>query len=472
MLRPGPFISRPERKRPKRNGGKKGKLRGSGGSYGLATLTATGQFDTEKEQFLVTGGVSHKDGRRDNSDKDQGHLTLGFDQKKEGKELQINAKAYVSDHGIPGPTYKPTPDAGQRYEKGSLDLKYKGFSGETDYTLKAWTDVTKLDDTSQSGDLYTLDTLTAGAGSDVFLALGDRGDELRLGAQAEHNRVDHTLTGKHDRTRVSGHTEYTIRSGSAAYTLGGRADYTNDFNFSPGSHAGLSLSLSKATQVKVNAGYTEHIPTFNQLYQPSHGAVDQVRGNPDLDKERIVSASLGLEHAVTEKVNVSASLFRTDSRDLIKYQRDSEDVSEPINIGRAYKQGIETGLKFGITKNTGVELSYILQETENKDNGMRLSYAPTHSGKLIFKTVLPFKTRLEWITRGYSKQYSDTENTEGERLDPYLTTDLKLSHPLVLGKKKALVFANLHNIFDKGYASHYGYPDDGIGLELGMSISF
>ena len=29
--------------------------------------------------------------------------------------------------------------------------------------------------------------------------------------------------------------------------------------------------LSKATQIKINTGYTEHIPSFSQLYQPSHG---------------------------------------------------------------------------------------------------------------------------------------------------------------------------------------------------------
>ncbi|WDP91024.1 MAG: TonB-dependent receptor [Desulfobacter sp.] len=452
--------------------GKKGKIRVAGGSYGLAVLSATGQVDTRDNQFLISGGLSHKDGRRDNSDRDQAHLTMGFARKKEGRQFQVNAKAYVSDHGIAGPTYNPTPSARQRYEKASLDMKYKGFTDKTDYTLKAWTDVKQLDETAQNGDPSKLDTLTAGMGADLFLSEWDNTNELRFGGLAEHNRVDHTLSGKHNRTRVSAHTEYNIRTAPAVYTLGARGDYTNDFDFSPGGHAGASLNLSKATQVKANAGYTEHIPSFGQLYQPSHGAVDQVRGNPDLDKERIVSLSLGLDHSFPEGHKFSVSLFRTDSHDLIKYQRDSSNISEPENIDRAYKQGIEAAAKFALSDKTGIELSYILQETENKDNNKDLSYAPAHSAKLIFKTEIFTKTRLEWTTRGYSKQYSDNDNTEAERLDPYLTTDVKLSRPVTLMGNKGVVFANVHNLFDKDYAAHYGYPDDGIKLELGMSLSF
>ena len=171
---------------------------------------------------------------------------------------------------------------------------------------------------------------------------------------------------------------------------------------------------------------------------------------------------MGLEHEFGQRVRLSAAIFRSDSWDLIKYQRDSNAVSVPENISRAFKHGLETVLKVGFTKQTGVELSYVLQDTENKDNSNALSYAPVHSGKLIFKTVLPTKTRLEWITRGYTKQYSDNANTDSERLDPYLTSDLKLTHPVGLWGKKAIVFANVHNLFDKDYASHYGYPDDGI----------
>ncbi|WP_084813685.1 TonB-dependent receptor plug domain-containing protein [Desulfogranum japonicum] len=325
---------------------KKGKIRATGGSYGFGTLSATGQLDTESSQYLVSGGASHKDGTRDNSQKDQGHLNLGYTYKEDGRELQVNGKAYISDHGIAGPTYNPTPDAEQRYEKASLDLQYKGFTDDADYTLKGWTDAKRLDETSQSGEKSKLDTATAGLGSDFYFSVDDDDNELRIGGQFEQSWVDHTLSGEHDRSSVSTHSEYNIRQEFSVYTLGGRVDYTNDFDFSPGGHLGMSHEFSETTQVKANIGYSEHVPTFSQLYQPSHGAIDQVRGNPDLDKEKIFSMSLGVEQDIFDRHTLSVSLFRTDSMDLIKYQRDDNNISSPLNIDQAYKQGVEATLKF------------------------------------------------------------------------------------------------------------------------------
>lgn len=447
-----------------------GKVRASAGSCGLASGSATGMVNTSQRQVLATGGYSHNDGRRDNSQKDQGHMSIGYDKKDQGRHLQINGKAFVSDHGISGPDFNRTPNARQRYEKASLDLKYDGFVDSLDYTFKTWGDLKRLDDTANNGSQSSLDTISAGLGTDFFLTDESEKKELKIGGLAEHIHVDHTLTGEHDRTRVSAHMETHIRTHPLVYTLGARAEYTNDFYFSPAGHAGASYAASKDTVFKASAGYSEHVPSFGQLYQPSHGAVDQVRGNPDLDKEKIVSLTTGMEHRFHEKYSLSVSLFRTDTWDLIKYQRDSNQVNEPVNLDRAYNQGIETLFKFALDENTSMDVSYIWQDTKNQDKD--LSYAPTHSVKLIFKTKLKTGTRLEWTTRGYTQQYSDNLNTEAERIDPYLATDVKISHPITLFEKKALVFADVHNLFDKDYSSHYGYPDDGIKLECGFSVNF
>ena len=459
-------------KKQKNKGGEKGKIRALAGSFGLFSASATGQVDTADSQFLVSGGASHKDGKRENSQKDLAHLSFGYNKKKEGRQIQANAKTYVSDRGVSGPTYNLTPDAQQKCAKTSFDLKYKGYKDDTDYTLKAWTDIKKLDETAQNGDESSLDTLAAGVGADFFLPGNSKDDEIKIGGIADYNQVDHTLTGEHDRTRMGTHAEYNLRSRPFVYTLGARADYTNDFDFSPGGHAGVSYEFSKETQIKANAGYTENIPSFGQLYQSTHGSIDQVRGNPDLDPERIVSLNIGVDHSFSKNHQFSIALFRTDCWDLIKYQRDSNNISSPQNVDRAYKHGLETSLTFVFSDMTEIELNYILQTSENKDNGKYLSYTPSHTGKLVFKTAFKTKTRLEWIMRAYSTQYTDNENDETEKLDPYMTTDIKLAQPLTLFKLKALGFVNIHNLFDKDYSSHYGYPDDGIRVEIGLSLNF
>ena len=449
-----------------------GKLRVTGGSYGLVSGSATGRFDSEKSQVMVTGGYSHKDGHRTNSQKDQGHLSVGYDKKDEGRHLQLNGKAFISDHGIAGPLFNLTPNATQRYEKASLDAKYDGFTDAVDYTLKTWGDFKNLDENANDGSESSLKTFSAGLGTDLFLWGGSEENELKIGGQAEHIRVDHTVTGEHDRTRVSAHTETNIRTHPMVYTLGARAEYTNDFDFSPGAHAGISYAVGTDTVLKTSVGYSEHVPSFSQLYQPSHGAIDQVRGNPDLDKEKIVAVSAGIDHRFQGKHTASLSLFRTDTWDLIKYQRGDDLVSIPENVDRAVKQGIETTLKFVFTEKTSADISYIWQDTENRDNEKSLSYAPEHTVKLILKTTFKPGTRVEWTTRGYSKQFSDIDNTDAEKLDAYFATDVKVTHPIMVRQRKALLFAHVHNLFDEDYSSHYGYPDDGLKVECGFSLNF
>ncbi|BBO67622.1 hypothetical protein DSCA_15520 [Desulfosarcina alkanivorans] len=83
------------------------------------------------------------------------------------------------------------------------------------------------------------------------------------------------------------------------------------------------------------------IPTFGQLYQPSHGSIDQVRGNPDLDEERIWSYDAVVEYRRDASHLIQFSLFRTDTRDPIVYGRGDDLVYRPINADRSWRHGVE-----------------------------------------------------------------------------------------------------------------------------------
>ncbi len=456
-----------------KKGVKNGRVRMSAGSYGLANVSATCKVDADNSDYMISGGAGHNDGKRDNSQKDQGHLSLHYGKDADLFKYQVNAKAFVSDHGVSGPTYNPTPNAGQRYEKASLDVKLDGMAQQAlDYDVKAYLDVKKLEDTANNGDVAELDAFTTGFGTNFFITNSAEKNEFRFGTLAEHSRVDHTLSGDHERNLASLHGVYTLRSAPFNLTTGLRSDYTNDFHFSPGGHAGLSYELSEKTIVKGNAGYSENIPSFGQLYQPSHGSIDQVRGNPDLEKEKIVSLSLGITHTFENKNELEFSLFRTDTRDLIKYQRGIDLISRPDNINRAYKQGLETSIRFHLTSSTDLDLNHIWQTTENKDNGKKLSYAPEHTLKVILKTKFKTGTKLELTARHYSDQFTDNLNTESEKIKTYITTDAKILHPVLVLKKKAELFVHIHNLFNTDFESHYGYPDDGFKVQAGININF
>ena len=452
----------------------RGRLRTGVGSFGRFDLNGSWKLTREDTNLLLAAGYGHVDGHRENSQRDKGHFSFNWDKETDSLlNIQVNGKYYLSDHGVSGPTYNPTPHARQRYEKGSLDMKVKGLMGDAlDYEIKAFGDVTNLEDTSNTGEKATLDALSTGAGGEVFWsnAAGDR--ELRMGTLVKAQQVDHTLTGEHDRTQVSLHAMHTMKMHPFLLTMGARGDYSNDFYFSPAGNLGLSYEVMPDLLVKTNVGYTTNLPSFGQLYQPSHGSIDQVRGNPDLDEERITTWTLGIQKNFRKKSYMELTAFRTDSRDLIKYQRGEDLISRPENVDNAWKQGVEATFKYKFSKGLSLDLNHVWQKTENEDNGKELSYAPDHAFKATVKSKLSGGTRLESCLRAYSRQFTDTDNTAEEIIHGYATVDAKVIHPVTLTGRSGEVYLHLINLLDRDYYSHYGYPDDGLRFVCGLNINF
>jgi len=460
--------------RPGKSMEKDGRINVSGGSYGLANFSGSHKAGNKKSNTLFSAGFDRADGKRTNSEENNANLSVNWDHSTDNlTQYQINGKYFHSEHGVAGPTYNPTPNAEQRYDKGSLDVKMKGVWGDSaDYDVKAYGDTAHLKDRSNSGDVYTMDLYEIGTGAEVVWSELKAKHDIRLGGFVEQVQVDHTQTGDHQRETSSIHIEHTYRMDHAALTTGARGDYTNDFDFNPAGNLGLMVDIASLAIIKASVGYSVNLPSFGQLYQPSHGSYDQVRGNPDLTEEQVVSYTFGIEHAFTKKNVLSVTLFRTDTHDLIRYQRGTDLINRPQNIDQAYKQGVEASFKYKANDLFALDINYIWQQTENEENHKELSYSPEHHGKLTLKSTLATKTRLELILRAYSDQFSDFDNTDAEKLDGYATTDVKVIQPVSLFSQSAEVFINFINLLDQDYESHYGYPDDGFRFIAGMNMNF
>ena len=460
----------------------------SGGSHGLFDGNCSGKLSGKKQNTLISAGYFHtdgkwhyhEDGRRDKSDKDTGRLGVNWDYKTDNAtQYQINGKYYHTERFVSAPLYKDaTPNARQEYDKGSLDVKIKGTAGEkADYDVKLYGDIVALEDRVDSGDIYTLDVYKTGLGSEVLWSDLMDGHEIRVGGFVEHTHVDHTVDGEHHRNALSLHVEHTKRFDRFTFISGLRGDHTNDFDLSPAADIGVHVRLAQHTILKGNLGYSVNLPSFGQLYQSAHGAYDQSRGNPDLSEEKIVAAGLELEHTFRENNRFSISLFRTDTDDLIKYQRDLDDISRPINIDQGVKYGMEVSIKVAPMDSLSMDFNYILQNTQTRSDDAsmddkELSYSPRHHGKITVKYRLPTKTRLEVIARGYTSQFTDAANTTAEKIDGYTTVDAKVVQPFTIFSHSAECFAHVINLFDRDYQVHYGYPDDGFRVRAGMAVNF
>jgi len=367
----------------------KKRLKISGGSYGRANASSSLVFPAgDNGSIMLTGGGTHRDGKRKNSDRDTGNFSFHLDKKPAEifagiSQYDFNTRYYHSFHGSPGPTDNPTPDARQRYEKASFDLMGKGFLGDKgDFSIKSYGDITDLADHSQTGFKSKLKTCKIGIKGDTNWSDQDGNWALRLGGLLEKDDVDHNISGDHHREKYAIHTQLDHVFDNFTFSLGIRGDYTNDFYFSPAYTTGASYAFSKNLLLKSNFGYSEKVPSFSQLYQPSHGSVDQVRGNKDLDEEKIYSYDLVLENKINKWISLETGLFRTDTHDLIIYERNEIDrIYRPVNINKGYREGLEVTLEINIKNLADLDLNYILQKSKNRETGGNLTYVPENKFK-------------------------------------------------------------------------------------------
>jgi vitamin B12 transporter len=450
------------------------RLKLSGGSFGRLDGSVSHTAPLTGGSLMLTAAGGHLDGKRTNADRDKGDLSVHWDRGGKGDvRYELNGRYYISEHGSPGPTDNPTPDARQRYEKGSVDFQTAGPAGDSgDYTLNAYADRVTLEDRSQSGLKSDLRDIKWGLKADTDWSNMEETWALRVGAILERDEVEHTLSGEHDRVTAGAHAQYDRHFKTLTTTLGLRGDHTSDFDFNPGASAGLSFGATKKLLIKGNAGYSVNVPNFGQLYQPSHGSIDQVRGNPDLNEEKVASYDLGLEYKSRKNRVFQATLFRSDTRDLIVYRRGTDRVYQPVNIDKAWRHGLELTVKYAFDTGVSVDLDYIVQDSENRETGKELAYTPRNTFKATVKYTLPeWKTRLETKLQYYDSRYSETEARESEKLDAYTTVDLKLLQPFSMGKTSCEGFIDVYNLFDRDFENHYGYPDDGFRVVVGLNLT-
>jgi len=445
-----------------------------GGSFGFVEGSLSHLLPIAAGSALLTVTAMHRDGKRTNSDRSDGAFAMNWNRDGQGgNRYEVNGRYYQAEHGSPGPTDNLTPDARQQYRKGSLDMRYTGIIGEAGtLAATAYGDLISLMDKSQSGFTSTLDDRKLGLKFDTAWSQEEGVWDLRLGGISEWNDLDHT-TGVHHRIRNGLSSQYDRRFGALTGTVGFRGDLASDFGFNPGFSGGLGWGITERTLIKARVGYTVNVPTFEQLYQTSHGSIDQSRGNPDLKEERIWSYDLGIEHNFGKDRLIRFTLFRADTRDLITSERGTDKIYRPVNLAGAERQGIEITGKYGWETGLTAEMSVTLQSSKNKDTGKELTYTPVIKLKSTVKYVLPqLKTRLEGTIRYEGNRFSQAENLPSQQLAEYVVVGIKAIQPFKIGGNAADCYVKADNLFNTAFQSHFGYPDDGIRFAAGIQMRF
>lgn len=201
---------------------------------------------------------------------------------------------------------------------------------------------------------------------------------------------------------------------------------------------------SDTTTIRVSAGKSFKSPTIRQLYYSvpyKHGDW-YAQSNPDLEPEKALGYSVGMEQWLYDRIVLNIGVSRNDVDDMVIREDTGRLYNElPLriyrNVEKAYTQSFEFMGRAYMAKNLNVALSYTYMDSEVEDSGNCLPYTPEQSLSLIPSVTL-FEGRLGVsATLSYSgKQYTNADNTdeisESTTLDTKLVFNLSKNATLAL----------------------------------------
>ncbi len=251
------------------------------------------------------------------------------------------------------------------------------------------------------------------------------------------------------------------------------------------------LRASVGTGFRVPYGFSEDLHLCSgspRVYKPS-----------GLEPEKSMSYNFGIDHP-QENYNVSLNFFRTNLEKKIDFADADEDIAAKgydfvwENIGDAYTQGVELGIRLAMVKDFDMDLNFTYTDAQYKDkrddweefaggkyydDSIYISRVPQTTGgiKLAYS---PQDWNLVFDTNYTGEMYIDYAEVEDEEeikhTDAFVVCNAKISREISEGVK---LFAGAKNLFDyiqddkrPGDAAFMWAPYTGRMVYGGMEVKF
>ena len=210
--------------------------------------------------------------------------------------------------------------------------------------------------------------------------------------------------------------------------------------------------LLQSTTLRGAVGKAFKSPTIRQLYYdvPYYHSPFWVESNPDLEPEKSIGYSFGVEQWLfQDRVSLSASAYRNDIEDMVVSETsgrtfNGQELRVYRNVSEAMTQGLDLTAKLLLNDSLTLAASYAYTDSENKENGLELTYTPNHA--LRFSPSYEYKPLGLGLSSSISytsEQYSDAANLLP--VDDHVVVDANISKRL--GDKGKLTF-QADNVFD------------------------
>lgn len=260
------------------------------------------------------------------------------------------------------------------------------------------------------------------------------------------------------------------------YNFAGQVDLDKadpDSEFNP--MAGLNWELSGATRVYGSVARKTRFPTLRQLYSSTSG-------NPDLDSEKSINYTLGVQHSFANLVHMRLEGFFHDISDWISrdyYGAEDIYIDEIyVNVEEVEMRGFEAGIKYTPLKDFSLSLDYTYNDAKNKSDKAvtkKVVGVPKHH------FVAGASARVPWIDsrldlRGIfvdsiysSLPTAGRPDTESKSTASHFTLDARLAKDL---GERFSAYIEAKNLLDKNYESEVGFPGPGRNVLVGVKAKF
>ena len=240
---------------------------------------------------------------------------------------------------------------------------------------------------------------------------------------------------------------------------------------------GANWRVSKEVTLRGSGGKAFRTPALSDRYLPTTQYFGLTfEGNPLLEPETLYNAEVGGDWYFAEGWSTAATVFASRADGFSDFIMDTDGVFRPANITAVDFRGVGVTLAgnlgagfFTDAGYTFTDATYSEYEGREEVEGNRIDGNVLHVGTVAFGWDHKEGHGATIAALFSGDRYTDPENSEAGKLDPYVVLNLQARYRLT---KFALVTLNLVNLLDEEYSTRVEYEAPGRGVFLGIRVSF
>ncbi|MFO7871916.1 MAG: TonB-dependent receptor [Kiritimatiellia bacterium] len=451
----------------------------SGGSHNTWHNRISSGYRKEALDCFITVSDVRTDGYTDNSD--------GTDRDWIAQSIEGNAGWQITDNSeirlflgalTAGGTAENFEQDTRKDHEGVLYRWNRGGKRDASFTTRLYRDFRKHEyDWKYPGEgIY--DQYTLGGEIQQSLWTGENNFAV-VGVDGRSDNVDiEEATGPIDeRTSVFGfYCQDELYLADVFRVIAGvRQDYSSDFGSRLSPRVGFFCRPAGAVGIFASANMAHREPALSDRYVKQEYNGMLFEGNPDLEPETLKAYEAGVRYGRQSPVRTEIVGFYNDMRDSFDFLLEDDGVFRIRNVTAAETYGVETRVRWRMSRNMVVSANYTFTDGEYEEfganpalEGNRLAYLARHKANCSFEYAVLETANAVVQCRYVGNRYGDAQNSAENTMGSYLTVDFHGGFAL-LGQEVVL---GVDNIFDETYEEFPGSERPGRTARAGVNVVF